>query len=176
MHQPYTALTLNSTRPATSLHTFPRQSSHHKPIHQRHSPTDTRANTATQNQSTNDHRHTPIHAHHRYRAHTAPQTRNSHRHTAPQTPTRRRTGPVDVVDALTLTQHRRCRGPASVGNWTGQADRLCLDESHARTGHAPAIRQARHQTGRVQNQTRPGHWLRLRRDQQAGFRKFFCET
>ena len=118
MHQPYTALTLNSTRPATSLHTFPRQSSHHKPIHQRHSPTDTRANTATQNQSTNDHRHTPIHAHHRYRAHTAPQTRNSHRHTAPQTPTRRRTGPADVVDvdaAPTLSQ------PLPVRNWTGQA-------------------------------------------------------
>ena len=45
MHQPYTALTLIPTRPATGFHTFPRQTSHHKPIHQRHSPTDTHTNT-----------------------------------------------------------------------------------------------------------------------------------
>ena len=53
MHQPYTALTLNSTRPATGLHTFPRQSSHHKPIHQQpqiphpYSPTNTRRHRYT---------------------------------------------------------------------------------------------------------------------------------
>ena len=35
MHQPYTAPTLTSTRPATGFHTSPRQSSIHKPIHQR---------------------------------------------------------------------------------------------------------------------------------------------
>ena len=53
MHQPYTAPTLNSTRPATGFHTSPRPSSIHKPIHQRHSPPISTSIRPT-NQSTND--------------------------------------------------------------------------------------------------------------------------
>ena len=47
----------------------------------------------------------------------------------------------------------------------------------------PAIEQARYQTGHAYRirpyktrQIRPGHWLCIRRDQQAGLRKFFRQT
>ena len=75
MRQPYTAPTLILPRPASGLHTSPRQSSHHKPIHQRHGPTDTRAHTAPTNQSTND---------------TVPQIPHPYCPTNAQPPTRRR--------------------------------------------------------------------------------------
>ena len=56
IHQPYTALTLISTRPASGLHTSPRQTSLHKPIHQRHSSTDTTPIQPPQTHATT-HRH-----------------------------------------------------------------------------------------------------------------------
>ena len=149
MHQPYTAPTLNSTRPATGIHRYTRQSSHHKPIHQRpqthahtrtpqiphpYSPTNAQQPhpyTHT-NQSTNDIVHT-----HRYHTPQIPQPYSLHTHTASTKPHTldAAQAPVDVdvdvdADTQTLLQHRCSRSPGCrrspcpVRNWTGQADRI----------------------------------------------------
>ena len=162
MHQPYTTLTLNSTRPA---HRLPHISAPTRPT----------------NQSTNDHAHkssAPTLPHKtnpptirmprqspqmhtapastNTRTHTAPQTSTRrhryHAHTAPQTPTRRsRPTDVDVdADAPTLTQ------PPPVRNSTGQvSDKLCLDGSHTRSSHAPQFN--RPGTRQAAYRIRPGH-------------------
>ena len=166
MYQPYTAPTLTSTRPATGLHTSPRQSSIHKPIHQRHSPPNLRANTT----------HKPIHQRHSPHI---PHSTNTHTHTA-STNTyslHKNTRPldaspptdVDAVDALdvdadaqTLLQHRCSRSPDALAathrSAIGQARQTGSGHTKPdRTGSGRpfTIEQARHQTGRVQDQTRP---------------------
>ena len=120
MHQLYrhthTISTPFSPRPASGLHRYTRQSSHRKPIHQRHRPTDTRAQPATQ---TNP----PTTLPHRYHTPQIPQPYSLHKHhttihthhnrTAPQThATQARPTDADVVDAPTLSQHRRRRSSA----------------------------------------------------------------
>ena len=114
----------------------------HKPIHQRHSPPNFHANTATTNQSTNDHRRTnqttdttlpqiPPYTLHKYHNHTVPQTHTAstntqpHKHRHPLDASPPTDADVDVdADAQTLTQHRCTRSHAPVRNWTGQADRI----------------------------------------------------
>ena len=140
----------------SGLHTSPRQSSHHKPIHQRHSPPNLHVHTT----------HKPIHQRHCPQPHTPqihtpqiPRQYSLHKHIQPpqtQTPThrhiRRRAAP-DVVDALdadvdadtqTLLQHRCSRSPIPVRNWTGQADRIRLktrqDRIRPKTDQARPIR------------------------------------
>ena len=93
----HTTLTLILPRPARPVPCLPRQTSPHKPIHQRHRPTDTYPYSHT-NQSTNDTvQHTPQIPHSTDTTPIQP-----HKHTTTQTPTRRSHGPtdVDVVDAL----------------------------------------------------------------------------
>ena len=150
MHQPYTALTLTSTRPASGFHTSPRQSSHHKPIHQRHSPpnlhvhtthkpiqpTTTDAQTKPQiPHSTNTTIHTPQIP----QPYSSTNTYSLHKHTQPHKHTRPLDASpptdvdvdvdVDADDVPTLLQHRCSRSPIPVSNWTGQTDRIRLSQT-----------------------------------------------
>ena len=93
IHTPHRQSTQRPTRPASGIHKFPRQSSHHKPIHQRHAC-----------------RASP----HKCMPRKLPQI-----HTP--TDARRRTGPrrrcrrIDVdADTQTLLQHRCNRRPDAV--------------------------------------------------------------
>ena len=119
---------------ATPSTKSPRPYSPHKPIHQRHCPTNKPS--------------------HRYHAHTAPQT-HTDTHTAPQPPTRRQAPPT------TLTTHREAMpyldvdvdaldadaaSARFVPLQSDRPDRLCL-EPHTGSGHALAIEPARYQTG-----------------------------
>ena len=113
----------------SGLHTSPRQSSHHKPIHQRHTqphPTNTHARTA----STNTHRHT--------RRRAGPTLTQSMHSTL--TPMHRRSDPPQAglqsglqaghaLAAPMQSQPRCTRSHAPVRNWTGQADRIRLNQT-----------------------------------------------
>ena len=166
MHQPYrhthTISTPFLSRPASGIHKYTRPYNPHKPIHQR----------------PQTHAHTRTNTHHRYHIHTAPQTHNSHTHTAstptqpPQkhTPTRRSPGPPTLTLTLTPMTYRRCCSTDAL------AGRM---QSQPRT--SPQLDRPGRQDQAIQNQTRqdqirPSHWLCIRRDQQAGLRKFFCQT
>ena len=153
MHQPYTAPTLNSTRPATGLHTSPRQSSIHKPIHQRHSPHIPHSTNTTLHKY---HNHTA--STNTYSLHTHTASTKTHAHstqarpptqTLTLTPLHREAMPCPDVDAqpassgLTVRPSGRTRS-RRVSNWTG----------HIRLDRPGRIRpnQVRHQTCRVQYQ------------------------
>ena len=176
MHQPYTAPTLNSTRPAYGIHRYTRQSSHHKPIHQRHSPPNLHANPATTNQSTNDTVHqisTPIQppqtnppttqsTHYRYHhTHsTNTTTIQPHKHIQPPQPpqtahTRRRAGPTltqSMHSTLTPLHRRSARlkraySPAfRPDTHSASTDAVAAPMQAQQPQHQSAIRQAR-QTG-----------------------------
>ena len=82
MHQPYTAPTLNFDETSDRFTHISAPSSHHKPIHQRHSPPNLRANPATTNQSTND----TVHTYHTPQIHTPiqpPHPHSLHKNTRP---------------------------------------------------------------------------------------------
>ena len=131
----------------SGLHTSPRQSSHHKPIHQRHSPPNLHVHTT---HKPIHQRHSPpnLHVHTTHKPiHQRPQTHKpNHRYHTPQipqpysptntySPTNAQRHPLDAAqapvdvdvdadDVPTLMQHRCSRSHAPVRNSTGQADRI----------------------------------------------------
>ena len=129
---------IDSDETSVRLPQIPRQSSPHKPIHQRHCP-------HPQTQIPHSTNTTPIQL---------PQT-----HTAPQTPTTIRRHPRDArpprrcrrtakrCHTPTLTQHQCTR------NWTGRTDRISPYKTRQDQATA-AIEPARYQTGQVQDQIR----------------------
>ena len=165
MHQPYTAPTLNSTRPATGLHTSPRQSSIHKPIHQRHSPPNLHVHTT----------HKPIHQrpqthkpNHRYHTPQIPQPYSLHKHTQPHkhttththstqarpptqtlTPSHREAMPYPDVDAAPMQSQPRCsRSPDALA----ATHRSAIGQARYQTVHNLT---GRYQTEHVQDQAKP---------------------
>ena len=139
MHQPYTAPTLTSTRPATGLHTSPRQSSHHKPIHQRHSP----------------HTQTPRpYTLHKYHNHTAPHTTRHTASTNTQTHSTQGRPDVDAVDALDVDAVAQTFSPPQAGLQSGlQAGHAVAAPMHSQLTASPQLDRPDRQDQAIQNQT-----------------------
>ena len=161
MHQLYrhthTISTPFSTRPASGFHTSPRQSSHRKPIHQRHCP------------------HPQPHTRHEFRAHTAPHTTTqppqtptpiqppqTHAHTAPQTHTptqpHRRTRPHSLHKHTPTQPPTRRRPPTTLTTHSTQT----LTPTHSTPSRPPPVSCPHTSTGRVPSST--GHTPAGRRD------------
>ena len=137
MHQPYTAPTSNSERPASGIHTSPRQSSHPQTNPPTTQSTKSPRSSSHKNQSTNDHRRTNQTTDttlHKYHTHTASTNThgptNTHAHstqarppTQTLTPSHREAMPYPDVDAAPMQSQPRCS--RSLRNRTGQvSDRI----------------------------------------------------
>ena len=134
-HRPY--LTLISTRPATGFHTSPRQSSIHKPIHQRHCPTH-----STDSAPILPHKHTAIQPPQTHSPTNTPST-TTHRHTRRRPPPTQTLTPM-THPTLTHSQAGCSRSPLPVRNSTGRA------QDQTRPSQTRPIRIRPYQTARNQ--------------------------
>ena len=142
MYQPYTAPTLTPTRPATGLHTFPRQTTLHKPIHQRHRP------HIPHTTDTTLHKYTHPYSLHKHIQ--PPQTPTDAHTSQPRPPSLSMQLDIDVdrrPDALAATHQSAIGQARQTGSGHTKPDRTG-------SGRPFTIEQARHQTDRVQDQTR----------------------